>query len=159
MKNEELTTAMHYELLKDQGVNQKEFMILAVEGAIKRGVPRDQALKQYGVSLVDYMLNIDRILHDTSWLDKKDEEPRIPYEEMETIFDHNVTKEELKDITGSDRWTRNDLSDWSQINHYGLLYTLYRHRGDKETAKRYADKIPNTMGKVFGLCYHDFIFK
>ena len=41
----------------------------------------------------------------------------------------------------------------------GLIYRLYLYYVDKKTAKIYADKIPNTFGKVFGLCYHDFIRK
>lgn len=76
--------------------------------------------------------------------------------EVETIFDHNLTKEEMISVLGSDDWTRDDFSDWSQINHYGLLYRLYTYRGEHAVAKKYADKIPNTERKVFGCCYHDF---
>ena len=77
---------------------------------------------------------------------------------METIWNHNVTKEELKQIFGTDDCTLEMLPSYNQIGHYGLIYLLYYHiRGDKKTAKIYANKIPNTFGKVFGLCYHDFI--
>lgn len=79
---------------------------------------------------------------------------------METIWNHNVTKEELKQIFGSDRWDLETLTEFNQFDHYGLIYLLYYHiRNDKEKAKIYADKIPNTFGKVFGICYHDFIRK
>lgn len=76
---------------------------------------------------------------------------------METIFDHNVTKEELKDILGFDSWTREELLsiNCTQRDHYGVIYRLYRYRGDKEKAKEYADKIPDDDYKNYETCYHD----
>ena len=77
---------------------------------------------------------------------------------METIFDHNVTKEELKAVCGSADITKELLCSvlHSQRSHYNVIYRLYTYRGDKEKAKEYADKIPNDVRKVFGTCYHDF---
>ncbi|MBR6284762.1 MAG: hypothetical protein IKR25_10790 [Muribaculaceae bacterium] len=77
---------------------------------------------------------------------------------METIFEHNITKDELLNVTGSSRWTREkilELSD-SQIDHYTMIYRLYRYRGDYAKAKEYADKIPDTVHKLFETCNHDF---
>ncbi len=75
---------------------------------------------------------------------------------METIFDHNVTKDELKAVTGFEDFNLDDFKDWSQRDHYGLRYRLYRFRKDLIMAKKYADMIPNDIHKVFGTCYHDF---
>ena len=75
---------------------------------------------------------------------------------METIFDHNVTKEELRAIFGPMDWTQDDFIGWSENDHLGLLYVLYSYRGDSKKANMYAKRIPNTIGKVFGLCNHDF---
>ncbi|MBR6251570.1 MAG: hypothetical protein IKR17_10325 [Bacteroidales bacterium] len=75
---------------------------------------------------------------------------------METVFEHNMTKEEMVAVMGFDDWVKEDFADWSQIDHYGLLYRLYTYRGDHETAKKFADLIPNTEHKMFGICYHDF---
>lgn len=80
---------------------------------------------------------------------------------METIFDHNVTKEELEAVLGYDSWTREELLSMgsTQRDHYGIIYRLYTYRGDHKTAKIYADKIPNDVRKVFETCYHDFATK
>lgn len=75
---------------------------------------------------------------------------------METIFDHNITKKEMKDVMGFDDWTLNDFKDWNQRDHYGLIYRLYVYRGNNKKAQEYADKIPDDIHKLFGTCYHDF---
>jgi len=75
---------------------------------------------------------------------------------METIFDHNITKKELEAVLGFADSTLDEFEDWTQIEHYGLIYRLYRYRHDFTTAKKYADLIPNDVHKVFGTCYHDF---
>lgn len=78
---------------------------------------------------------------------------------METIFDHNITPEEMRKVFGltPELWTPEKiLSLGSQRGHYEMLYRLYRYRGDVDTAMKYADKIPDDVHKVFGLCYHDF---
>lgn len=75
---------------------------------------------------------------------------------METIFDHNITKAESKALTGFEDFSLSDLEGWTQRDHYGLIYRLYKFRKDDATAKKYADMIPNDVHKVFGTCYHDF---
>ena len=85
-------------------------------------------------------------------------ENKVSYDQMETVWEHGITKEEIADILGCDNFTREDFSDFTQNDHYGLIYRLYLYRGDKETAKKYADKMPNTIEKVFGTCYHDWIY-
>lgn len=78
--------------------------------------------------------------------------------EIETVFDHGVTKHELEDVVGCDSFTRTELSSlFTQEQNYGMIYRLYMYRGDEKTAKMYADKIPNTSGKIFGICYRDFM--
>ena len=86
-------------------------------------------------------------------------ENKVSYEQMETVWEHNITKEEKEALFGVfETWEREDLSDFTQNDHYGLIYRLYLYRGDKETAKKYADKMSNTIEKVFGTCYHDWIY-
>ena len=75
---------------------------------------------------------------------------------METIFNHNVTKKELLAVTGFEDTSISDFADWSQQDHYGLIYRLYTFRKNSEMAKKYADLIPNDVHKMFGTCYHDF---
>ena len=75
---------------------------------------------------------------------------------METIFEHNVTKEELLAVTGFEDTIMDDFIGWSQKDHYGLIYRLYIFRKNSKTAKKYADLIPNDVHKTFGTCYHDF---
>jgi hypothetical protein len=75
---------------------------------------------------------------------------------METVFDHNITKEEKEAVLGFADSSIEEFDDWTQIDHYGLIYRLYIYRGDRKTAQRYADLIPDTVAKVFGLCNHDF---
>lgn len=80
---------------------------------------------------------------------------------METVFDHNITKEEREAVLGFADITEEDFTslEFSQRDHYGVIYRLYTFRGDHATAKKYADKIPNDIHKVFGTCYHDFAVK
>ncbi|MBP5419281.1 MAG: hypothetical protein J6Y72_05675 [Bacteroidales bacterium] len=75
---------------------------------------------------------------------------------METVFEHNMTKEEMIGVLGTDELTKKDFVNWTQDRHYGLIYRLYTFRGDDEKAKQYADKMPNTQHKLFETCYHDF---
>ena len=154
---EELTTEMHYEFLKDNGVQKKDLSILAVYGAIQRGVSKSEALKRYNISEKDYDKNIDKVLNsdESRHIEQSDGE-RIPYKEMETVFEHSITKREMKDILGFDNWGREEFSDLSQDSHYAMIYRLYLYRGKEMIAKKYAAKIPNTIEKVFGLCNHDF---
>lgn len=82
-------------------------------------------------------------------------ENKVSYDQMETVWEHGITKEEIADILGYDNFTREDFSDFGQMAHYGLIYRLYIYRGDKKKAQIYSDKIPNSFEKVFGICYHD----
>ena len=80
---------------------------------------------------------------------------------METVFDHNITREELEAVLGFSDVTKERLDSlgFTQRDHYSIIYRLYTYRGDHVTAKEYADKIPNDVHKVFGTCYHDFAHK
>lgn len=82
-------------------------------------------------------------------------ENKVSYDQMETVWEHGITKEEIADILGYDNFTREDFSDFGQIAHYGLIYRLYIYRGNKKKAQIYSDKIPNSFEKVFGICYLD----
>lgn len=154
---EELTTKMHYELLELQGVDKKSFFIASVYGAIQRGIPKAQALSEYNISESEYDANIERVLNDDSWWgdDGRNEEFSAP-ENMETVFEHHITKEEMIAVLGTNDLTKKDFFDWSQNDHYGLIYRLYTFRGNYKIAKKYADKMPNTEHKIFEICYHDF---
>ena len=83
---------------------------------------------------------------------------------METVFEHNITKEEMILLWGDDEITRDELISFVNDNikdkspqrvHYELLYRLYRIRGEYSTAREYAKKIPDDEDKIFSLCYHD----
>ena len=76
---------------------------------------------------------------------------------METVFDHNITKEEINDILGPLDWTPKALERLSQGSNYSIIYRLYSHRGDSKKAKEYLDLIPNTNHKIFSLCNHDVV--
>ncbi len=77
---------------------------------------------------------------------------------METVFDHNITEKEKEAVLGSATYTRERLESviTSQESHYGIIYSLYTYRGDNKKAEEYANKIPNSIHKILGLCNHDF---
>ncbi|MBR6446228.1 MAG: hypothetical protein IKS94_07385 [Prevotella sp.] len=77
---------------------------------------------------------------------------------METIFDHSPTKAELKDLIYFETPNIDELlnAGFSQNQWYSIIYSLYELRGDKETARKYLNKIPDTADKFFGLMNHDF---
>lgn len=64
---------------------------------------------------------------------------------METIFDHNPTKEELSELIGD--FTRDEYI--SKLDHLpkgdNLLFIalLYELRNDDKTAKKYIDMVPD----------------
>lgn len=60
-KREELTTEMHSEFLGDE-IPKKDLYIMAVYGAIRRGVPMAEALKKYDLTEEEYNANIKRVL-------------------------------------------------------------------------------------------------
>ena len=80
---------------------------------------------------------------------------------METVFDHNITKEERIAIFGSELATKDFYLSlgYDERAHNSWLYRLYTYRGDHTMAKKFADRIPNDVAKVFGLCNHDFAVK
>lgn len=79
---------------------------------------------------------------------------------METIFDHNVTKDEIRELLGNPKITKEMFLSFgfSQNRHYVAIYKLYSLRKDKIKAKEYFDKIPNTRTKLFTICHCPPIF-
>ena len=73
---------------------------------------------------------------------------------METIFEHNVTDEELRLLLGSVPQKEEYIKGKNQESHYRTLYRLYLMRGDKPKAKEYFDKLPDTINKYFSLGNH-----
>ena len=147
---EELTTEMHYEFLKDMGVDKKDYMIFAASGMMKRtGCSKEEACKRYGISVEEYDANINRVLKTDDWWEEKKKEP------IETIFDHNVTKKEVVALLGLPL-TKQQYLEWGydQDDHNACIYRLYSMRGDEKTAKLYFDKLPDTLDKWFSLGNH-----
>ena len=58
---EELTTLMHSEFIGNE-IPLNELKIMGVYGAIKRGLSKQEALSEYGITEEDYDNNIDNIL-------------------------------------------------------------------------------------------------
>ena len=76
---------------------------------------------------------------------------------METIFDHNVTKEELMMLFAYDGWTAETyVEGLTQYDCYRHIYKLYLLRNDQDKADEYAAKCPDTVEKIFGWLNHDF---
>lgn len=61
---------------------------------------------------------------------------------METIFDHNVTKEEIRKLLGNPKVIKEELLSFglSQMQHYLKICTLYRIRNNNEIADEYLQK-------------------
>lgn len=59
---EEFTTAMHEDMLCGE-IEHDELMLLSCYGAIKRGIPKAEALKEHGLTEEEYDANIERALH------------------------------------------------------------------------------------------------
>ena len=61
---------------------------------------------------------------------------------METIFDHNVTREEKRRILGNPKITKEEMLSFglSQVQHWLKICTLYRIRNDNEKADEYLHK-------------------
>lgn len=80
---------------------------------------------------------------------------------MGTIFDHRITKDEIRKLLGNSEITKEEMLSFgfSQVQHYVGIFKLYSLRKDKTEAKEYFDKIPNTITKRFTLCHHPPIFK
>lgn len=68
---------------------------------------------------------------------------------METIFDHNITDEELKSIC-ADALSLNEYFHYmDEIIAYQDIAALFYIRGNMKKAKEYADKLPLTMRYEF----------
>ncbi len=82
---------------------------------------------------------------------------------METIFDHNVTEKELRDIFDLDVKTKEEylslistniegfIEPYDQDDCYVTIALLYNKRGDKKKADEYIEKIEDKMFKTFTL--------
>lgn len=76
---------------------------------------------------------------------------------MESVFDHNVTKDELELLFGTRNMTRERLDGLTnQEDNYAYLYRLYLLRKNREMATKYLSMIPDSEWKVFTLIQHDF---
>ena len=58
---EELTTLMHSEFIGDE-ISLGDLKILGVYGAIRRGLTKNEALREYDISEKEYDQNIERVL-------------------------------------------------------------------------------------------------
>lgn len=61
---EELTTAMHSEFIGDE-IPRLDLEVMAVYGAMKRGLSKQEALAKYQMTEKVYDSNIDRVLSKT----------------------------------------------------------------------------------------------
>ena len=61
---------------------------------------------------------------------------------METIFDHNVTREEERRLLGNPKITKEEMLSFglSQVQHWLKICTLYRIRNNDEKADEYLQK-------------------
>ena len=61
---------------------------------------------------------------------------------VETIFDHNVTREEIRRLLGNPKITKEEMLSFglSQVQHWLKICTLYRIRNDNEKADEYLQK-------------------
>lgn len=60
---DELTTAMHEELIGGE-IPHFDLQVMAVYGAIRRGLAKEQALEKYNISEKEYEANIHRVLKE-----------------------------------------------------------------------------------------------
>ena len=68
---------------------------------------------------------------------------KMSKEKIETIFDHNLTKEE-KELWNPNKLTIEEyIKKWNldQNEAYEDIYSLYTDRRDNETAQKYYDKM------------------
>ncbi|MBR3830724.1 MAG: hypothetical protein IKJ52_05685 [Muribaculaceae bacterium] len=77
-------------------------------------------------------------------------------EKIETIFDHNVTEEEIEILFGMTGYTEEYLQKKPQDRNYAHIYCLYLIRKDEMTAMKYFNLIPDSINKYFSLGNHDF---
>lgn len=74
---------------------------------------------------------------------------------METIFDHNITKDEMLALYCFDYDKSDYLKESNQYQCYKDIYRLYCMRRDTKTAKKYLDLIPDSDYKTFTLAMRD----
>lgn len=60
---EELTTAMHSELLGND-IPVLDLRVMSVYGSIRQGMPLEKALTQYRMTEKQYLDNVDRVLSE-----------------------------------------------------------------------------------------------
>lgn len=77
-------------------------------------------------------------------------------EKIETIFDHNVTEDEIELLFGMTGYTEEYLQKKPQDRNYAHIYCLYLIRKDEMTAMKYFNLIPDSINKYFSLGNHDF---
>lgn len=77
-------------------------------------------------------------------------------EKIETIFDHNVTEEEIIELFGISGFTEEDFLGDSQERNYAHLYRLYLIRKDNQMSNKFFNLIPDSDYKYFSLANHDF---
>lgn len=75
---------------------------------------------------------------------------------METIFDHNVTKNELELLFGFDDYSAKDFENDTKEQNISLIVRLHLLRKNMEKAAEYSRKLPDTIDKIFTLLNHDF---
>ena len=75
---------------------------------------------------------------------------------METIFDHNITQEEVEFITGFPDTTKEVYLGYRDKDGFVIdLYYLYRYRKDKKKAETYYNMIPESFDKAFSIGKYD----
>lgn len=77
-------------------------------------------------------------------------------EKIETIFDHNVTEEEIELLFGMTGYTEEHFINDSQEDNFAHIYRLYLIRKEESIAMKYFDLIPDSINKYFSLGNHDF---
>ncbi|MCQ2192625.1 MAG: hypothetical protein MJZ23_07180, partial [Paludibacteraceae bacterium] len=76
---------------------------------------------------------------------------------METIFDHNITKKEIKELFRYPYTKEEYLEDFghSEISCNSHIYLLYVKRNNKPKWVEYLSKIPDSDWKIFELANFD----
>ena len=88
----------------------------------------------------------------------------IDFDKVETVFEHNITKEEIYGLFGFEDMTREryirtlkrtrKTDDAIQYGINSRLYALYLSRGNKDKAMEYANRLPDCDHKWFAVMNH-----
>ena len=88
----------------------------------------------------------------------------IDFYKLETVFEHNLTKDEIYGLFGFEDMTRERYIQTLKRTRktddailYGInsrLYYLYYWRGDKQKAMEYANRLPDCDHKWFTVMNH-----